>query len=503
MRIHVQGKRLIDSAGREVLLHGVNMVCKDKSRAYIGDWGDGDFAKLKRWGMNVVRLGIIWDGLEPEPGSYADSYVEELRRLIRLAAKHELRVFLDMHQDLYSSSFGDGAPAWATVTDGETFAASEKWSDGYLFSSAVQNAFDHFWNNDAGPDGIGIQDRYVAAWRYVAEKLGGEPNVIGYDLMNEPFPGSDAIAATEAMFAAYARIVAERTGEPALSVAELQAAWLDPGANEAAIRWLEDPAVLRRVARAMAPSLQRFDRSMLSQMYRKAASAIRESDPDGILFLEADYFSNMGMPSAIEPVTDAAGKRDANQIYAPHAYDIVTDTDSAFTANDGRVTFIFDSHEETRDRLDMPMLVGEWGAYYGSDDSGHAAVHIQRLMERLLCGDAYWDYTPAMDRHSSFVGVCRGYPAAVAGRLLQYRYEPLFGSFQMSWDEDVRIGQPTQIYLPDIRHIRRESVFLSPPADSFKILKIEGSDAGLLEIPPTADGPRSLAITGRNRGERD
>ena len=40
------------------------------------------------------------------------------------------------------------------------------------------------------PDGVGLQDHYAAAWRHVAQRLGGEMGLLGYDLFNEPFPGT-------------------------------------------------------------------------------------------------------------------------------------------------------------------------------------------------------------------------------------------------------------------------------------------------------------------------
>ena len=37
-KLRVSGDRLLDGEGRQVVLHGVNMVCKDKSRGYAGAW---------------------------------------------------------------------------------------------------------------------------------------------------------------------------------------------------------------------------------------------------------------------------------------------------------------------------------------------------------------------------------------------------------------------------------------------------------------------------------
>jgi endoglycosylceramidase len=55
---------------------------------------------------------------------------------------------------------------------------------------ALQHALDHFWNNSPGPGGVGLQDRYAAAWRHVAQRFRSTPGVLGYELFNEPFPGT-------------------------------------------------------------------------------------------------------------------------------------------------------------------------------------------------------------------------------------------------------------------------------------------------------------------------
>ena len=151
-----------------------------------------DFKKISDWGFNVIRLGIIWDGLEPEPGVYNDSMFQCLDERIGWAGENGLYVILDMHQDLYSVQFSDGAPDWATLTDDQPHYTGAVWSDAYLISPAVQTAFDNFWNNTPASDGVGIQDHYANLWKYIAERYADEPAVIGYDLMNEPFIGIEA-----------------------------------------------------------------------------------------------------------------------------------------------------------------------------------------------------------------------------------------------------------------------------------------------------------------------
>ena len=66
--IYCQGNRFVDAQGRHVLLHGINLVNKNPDAGYFFDEGPERFAAMADWGFNCVRLGVIWDGLEPEPG---------------------------------------------------------------------------------------------------------------------------------------------------------------------------------------------------------------------------------------------------------------------------------------------------------------------------------------------------------------------------------------------------------------------------------------------------
>ncbi|CAM4137563.1 cellulase family glycosylhydrolase [Paenibacillus alkaliterrae] len=494
-KIRVQGSRFVDEQGRHVILHGINMVCKEKSIDYIGKWDETDFRKLKQWGFNLIRLGIIWDGVEPEPGSFDDSYLERLRGLIRLAHRYDQYVFLDMHQDLYSSLYGDGAPAWATLSDNEEYVPAELWSDAYLFNGAVQKAFDHFWNNTPGPDGIGIQDHYVKTWRRVVERLGSEPNVIGYDIMNEPFIGSGVQFIIRNLFSAYGQMLAERTGLDAPDMEELTGMWMDPAKKLEALELLEQPDAYRTIMDAIVPVQQSFEREQLMRFFTKVSHAIRDADQGGILFLETNLFSNQGVPSGVVPIIDKDGERDRQQAYAPHGYDLVTDTAFAHAANNERVSFIFERHEQTRQRLDMPMLIGEWGAYYGSQSAESPSVHIQSIFEKLLCSDAYWSYFGAeTENYSSFRGVCRGYPLAAAGTILRYQYRHEDRAFILEWEEENQISRPTIVYLPDVSRLYPDSIILMPAGTGCSIDRMKGTDAGFVRIPPCSNGRRLLQI---------
>ena len=358
--ITVEGDRFIDANGRSLLLHGINLVNKDPSVGYLGPEGAKEFAEWRAWGLNCIRLGVIWDGLEPKPGVYNEAYLQGIDQQIAWATENDLFVILDMHQDLYSVRFADGAPEWATLTDDQPhLEESDVWSDAYFTSPAVHAAWNNFWNNAPAADGIGLQDHYAQAWAMLARRYANNPTVVGYDLMNEPMPGSEALQAQLLMLNKGAELLAE-INDDAPNVMELAEQWLTPNGRSHILELLRDINLYAPVADAPEVVYGQFEEEKLMPFYQKVADAIRAVDQNHIIFMGTTMGSNLGMRSHLTPLT-ADGERDRQQAYAPHGYDLVTDTPDLANASPERVEFIFKRHAETAVRLQMPMLVGEWG----------------------------------------------------------------------------------------------------------------------------------------------
>lgn len=184
------GTWITNGDGQVVILHGVNEVYKiapyDPAASGFNE-DDAEF--LATNGFNVVRLGVIWAAVEPQPGVYDTAYLASLKQTVQMLADHGIYTLLDMHQDLYSSTFaGEGAPEWATQTGGlpnQNFG----FPGSYYLNPAMNYAWTRFWNNAESPTGLGLQDAYAQMWENVAGYFSGNPAVIGYDVINEPFPG--------------------------------------------------------------------------------------------------------------------------------------------------------------------------------------------------------------------------------------------------------------------------------------------------------------------------
>ena len=140
-----------------VILHGYNMVYKRPpyDPTAVG-FGDDDAAFLAAEGYNTVRVGVIYKAVEPSPGVYDDAYLARIASTVDTLGRHGIVSMLDFHQDLYNETFqGEGWPDWAVQDDGLPHEPKSGFPANYLVMPALQRAFDHFWNNDPGPGGVG------------------------------------------------------------------------------------------------------------------------------------------------------------------------------------------------------------------------------------------------------------------------------------------------------------------------------------------------------------
>ena len=248
------GRWLLDPDGRVLVLHGVNMVTKTGSYAPSSTgFSADDAAFLADQGLTTVRLGLIWKAVEPSPGQYDDAYLANIRGTAELLAAEGIWTLLDFHQDLYNEKYqGEGAPNWAVQDNGLPNAPKLGFPFNYFVNIALNRAFDNFWKNVPGPGGVGLQDRYAAAWRHVAEYFGSTPGVMGFDLFNEPWPGTTY------------PLCANPFGCPT------------------------------------------FDRK-LSAFSQRATDAIRTVDPDTVTYYEPNVLFNSGARTSVKVVDDNLG----------------------------------------------------------------------------------------------------------------------------------------------------------------------------------------------------
>lgn len=141
-------RTIVDDRGRTLILHGLNTAGSAKGPSGL-PWIDRTdvVREARELGSNSVRYLIQWKNIEPEPGRYDDEYLDDVAERVSWYREQGMHVILDMHQDIYGPAAcegsGNGAPAWATHTDGLPCTPQTPWVLTYV-QPAVIRAYDHF-----------------------------------------------------------------------------------------------------------------------------------------------------------------------------------------------------------------------------------------------------------------------------------------------------------------------------------------------------------------------
>ncbi|MFJ7128225.1 cellulase family glycosylhydrolase [Streptomyces sp. NPDC098101] len=236
---------LTDEHGRVLTLRGWNVEDKaNRGDAALSAVTEKHFRDMRAKGFNFARLLVFWDDLEPRPGRYSQTYLRKIERILDWAEKHDVKVLLDAHQDVFGPAFGHrGIPEWATRTDGLPFTPRpDDWFSEY-FEPAVQRAFTHLYEDED------LRRAQARMWRVLADRFDDHPAVLGYDLINEPM------------------------GE---------------------VREGED----------LATAARRIERDQLTPLYNRLADAVRSVDRDAWIFVEPTPIVGEGVPTGLGRIDD-------------------------------------------------------------------------------------------------------------------------------------------------------------------------------------------------------
>jgi len=440
--------QVVDSHGRERFFHGVNVVYK--SAPYIprttGNLADNlgfsvaDAKFLKSLGLNVIRLGAMWPGVEPVKGTYNTSYVEELRKIVRICADQGISVVLDFHQDGFSEMFcGEGVPMWASYMHGlspfqfpfpvegkpyvlqgnanfsgiykdakipsEKDCARHQWP-AYQASYAVAKNYADLYTN-----GRGIRDSFVAYWEHLAAEFKDEPNVLAFELMNEPGLTYNF--------------------------------WSFPGF---------------------------IDSHYLQPLYDIVATAIRKIDPERVILFEPTTWSDE-WPDVVGKIFEShlshapGGLVHASKsVYAYHYYSFAN-----FLRKQSPVQDYFEARAKDALKMKVGQFVTEW-MLDGCDDDWE--MNILDEMKLNWIGWNYKEYVPAKgDPRAEFARTCTGcgaglirgdpavvnwknakcvaraYPKAVQGQLASMSFNATSSVFVLKYEMNLTVSEPTVIYV--------------------------------------------------------
>jgi endoglycosylceramidase len=193
--VHVDGPWLRDAKGRVVLLRGANVVSLEAiPPEQPVEVREQEFQFLARLGFNFVRLPIPWIAVEPRPGTHDLAFLYgRVDPLLRAASDHGMQVILALQQARWSSCFlGDaGAPPWTCAGADAGPPSQRGWgARDAVAELRAARAQCNFYRDAKGPDGIALRERYATTWRAIAGYYEQDRRIFGFDLLNEPSPGS-------------------------------------------------------------------------------------------------------------------------------------------------------------------------------------------------------------------------------------------------------------------------------------------------------------------------
>ena len=439
-------------------------------------------------------------------GQYDEDYLDYIEAIVAKANEYGIYCIMDMHQDMFSRHLfklyddqtglnslvdetekamgapfglnnkvqGDGAPEWAVqyclpeknvggsqwglpnhlVADQKNttdFYSMSLWGVNIFLSLDVNRCFATFFAGEdiypfykVGGKNIQkfLQDSFAEAWVQVASRISKYPNVIGYDIINEP-PGLYIV------FILYALLYqeADKTKDGILTeeqISNVLDEYLDilqdQGASYQTIDILKEtllendvlPKSIDKMNEAgfttegysqYQPNIEAaiglisgFNRNYLQPFNEKVGNAILEEDPDAVLFLEL----SLGLPDTglagwySEPMLRPEGFDQV--VYAPHYYTDIYPfigynmPERDFTVEEKRFRDYTSGIEDAVLPAEYslgnpPVMMGEFGTYFNFGGiekaieqdyivSSYVLDIYFEIYEEMLLHHTMWCYSP-------------------------------------------------------------------------------------------------------------
>lgn len=425
--LHAEGDRIVDEQRRTVILRGFNHIALRSDRNHppyrdesgnitpaaelfeFQDLEDADFAAIASMGVNALRPVVTWEFAQPDPppAAFNEAYFRLIDDFIAGARAHGLYVVFDFGQFGWGRASGGnaGAPAW-TISQTCASLPGPVGNAPPQASAAVGCNYYNFWQNDEN-NGAGLQDHYIALWRFVAERYRDEPAVAMYDLYNEPFGGP-----------------------------------LPPGV---------------------------FEFGFLFPFYERLAAAIREVDPRHAIAFQPQLLHSIGIPTPIARPLDIGNAIYIPHEYTASYF--VQRVDPVYTPVQDLVTRHYLDTAAIEARIfGTPWLIGETGWTRSTQADGvggpfdtvdaeaprRFASDFTRAADERRIGWLWFAYSSIDEAYGINYGgefdevlireLARPFPRAAGGELESFSFDPETRVYRQTWSDNP--GGPHEIALP-------------------------------------------------------
>lgn len=437
----------VDGHGRVRIFHGVNVVYKKEPWFPPSDKFDTTDSLdnttmdlLRAWGFNVVRLGVMWPGVEPELGRIDRAYLAEISRLASALADRGVYTIADLHQDIGSRRFcGEGFPEH--YVDALLADPGSNLSKAHAFPWPLP--FDMTVNPTTGNADLKQCLRHEFAEWYLTEQVGA--------MWKELYtPGSPLNAGFLRYWSAVSETFAQ--GAPHVLAYELlnePSGMCVMGGAQGCVRHL--------------PVIDNWlEREMLTPLYRAAAAVIRSRELERPILYEANPYPKVRGSLFPEPPLG----NDLQQGLAYHIYCAPGDGDGWFNEKVCRASqdlFADEYFGYLEERKGTAGFMTELGAIGGSPVELEHLTRLLDMADGAFQSWAYWqlklyqDFTTANSKESLYDAegnleveklraLSRTYAQAIAGRPELMSFDAKTAAFELRFNASVA-SAPTEIYL--------------------------------------------------------
>jgi len=485
--------KFIDENGRHRIFHGVNIVYKlppyiptNETFHPFLSFNSDDLVYMKKFGFNLVRLGIMWESIETSPGVYDYDLLNKYEYLVNFLGKNEIYTIIDAHQDLFSrKTCGEGVPYFYVdsvnydqICDGNLLKkflhligvcqgmkeynyredenglpfiedCKKKMFSIYNTSPDITSLYDKLYSNENG-----LLDKYIDFWKVLANRFKGNDYVLGYDLWNEPFPGG-----------LYDNIFEN----------------LRPGNS---------------------------DDKQLLPFYRKIDQSLREIDDDYILMFEPNPFPDT-LPILNWRFRGTFSEVPLNntdkQMFNYHSYcclasismckDGEPPLNQANICKDLHIENVRKANEYTS-KHGIGSIITEFGACFNSESCFNEISSLADAADNFMTSWAYWMYKPFNDftttctddkegmfeadgtiQEYKIKALTRTYVQAFQGEGVFMKFDTKTKLFEARFILDKQISHPTVIYINKEIHYKEGYRILTS-----KKSQINDSDKNLIKI---------------------